>query len=260
MNSPPVLILGGTAEARSLAEQLVEAGLSVTSSLAGRVADPALPLGAVRIGGFGGPAGLEDYVRRNGVAVVVDATHPFATTMSTSAISACAASSLPLLRLTRPGWQQPPGARSWRWVDTYADAAEAARDLGTRILLTTGRTTLPSFTALSDLFVLVRLVDAANHPLPIRWDVIRARGPYTVDGETRLMTSNGIDVLITKDSGGAMTAPKLAAADKLGVSTVVVRRPMVADAADLAQVCTVDQAVRWVLRQVEMHGAARASG
>lgn len=255
-----MLILGGTSEARSLAGQLVEAGLSVTSSLAGRVADPALPLGAVRIGGFGGPTGLEDYVRRNDVAVVVDATHPFATTMSTSAISACSAGSVPLLRLTRPGWQQPPGARSWRWVDTYADAAEAARELGTRIFLTTGRTTLQSFTALSDLFVLVRLVDTADHPLPARWDVIRSRGPYTVDGETRLMTTNGIDVLITKDSGGAMTAPKLAAAARTGVSTVVVRRPIVADSADVAQVCTVNQAVQWVLHRIEMHGAARASG
>jgi precorrin-6A/cobalt-precorrin-6A reductase len=260
VNSPPVLILGGTSEARSLAEQLVQARLSVTSSLAGRVADPALPLGEVRIGGFGGAAGLEDYVRRNDVAVVVDATHPFATTMSASAISACAASSVPLLRLTRPGWTQRPGARSWRWVDTYADAAEAARELGTRIFLTTGRTTLQSFTALSDLFVLVRLVDAADHPLPARWDVIRARGPYTVDGENRLMTTNGIDVLITKDSGGAMTAPKLAAAASLGVATVMVRRPDVADGADVAQVSAVDQAVQWVQHRVEMHGAARASG
>jgi len=129
VNSPPVLILGGTAEARSLAEQLVRARLSVTSSLAGRVAAPALPLGEVRIGGFGGPAGLEDYLRRNCVAVVVDATHPFAATMSASAVSACAASSVPLLRLTRPGWQPPPGARPWRWVDDYDDAAAAAREL-----------------------------------------------------------------------------------------------------------------------------------
>ena len=254
-----MLILGGTSEARSLADQLVEAGLSVTSSLAGRVVDPALPLGEVRIGGFGGPAGLDDYLRRNDIAAVVDATHPFATTISAAAITACAASSVPLLRLTRPGWTTHPDAGSWRWVDTHADAAVAARELGARIFLTTGRTTLPSFTALSDLFVLVRLVDAADRPLPTGWEVIRARGTYTVDGETRLMTTNGIDVLVTKDSGGAMTAPKLAAAARIGVSTVVVRRPVVAGSADVAQVCTVGQAVQWILRRVETYGTTQAS-
>jgi len=231
----------------------------VTSSLAGRVVDPALPLGEVRIGGFGGPAGLDDYLRRNDIAAVVDATHPFATTISAAAITACAASSVPLLRLTRPGWTTHPDAGSWRWVDTHADAAVAARELGARIFLTTGRTTLPSFTALSDLFVLVRLVDAADRPLPTGWEVIRARGTYTVDGETRLMTTHGIDVLVTKDSGGAMTAPKLAAAAEIGVSTVVVRRPMVAGSADVAQVGTVDQAVQWILRRVETYGTTQAS-
>ncbi|RAU93632.1 precorrin-6A/cobalt-precorrin-6A reductase, partial [Mycolicibacter senuensis] len=75
-----LLLLGGTAEARALADRLVRAGVDVTTSLAGRVANPRLPVGAVRIGGFGGIDGLRavlaDY------DAVVDATHPFATTMS----------------------------------------------------------------------------------------------------------------------------------------------------------------------------------
>ncbi|MGB3664041.1 precorrin-6A/cobalt-precorrin-6A reductase, partial [Mycolicibacter algericus] len=84
-----VLLLGGTAEARALADRLVAAGVDVTTSLAGRVANPRLPAGAVRIGGFGGIDGLRaalvDY------DAVVDATHPFATTMSRNAAAACAA-------------------------------------------------------------------------------------------------------------------------------------------------------------------------
>lgn len=254
------MILGGTAEARTLAVELVQTGIAVTSSLAGRVLDPSVPVGEVRIGGFGGTTGLEDYLRQNGIAAVVDATHPFAARMSASAITACAASSVPLLLLTRPGWTTHPDAGSWRWVDAHADAAVAARELGARIFLTTGRTTLPSFTALSDLFVLVRLVDAADRPLPAGWGVIRGRGPYTVDGETRLMTTKGIDVLVTKDSGGAMTAPKLTAAARIGVPIVVVRRPVVAGSAEVAQVGTVGEAVQWVLRRVERHGTNQAAG
>jgi precorrin-6A/cobalt-precorrin-6A reductase len=45
-----VLLLGDTAEARALAACLVADGVDVTSSLAGRVADPQLPVGTVRIG------------------------------------------------------------------------------------------------------------------------------------------------------------------------------------------------------------------
>jgi len=101
-----VLLLGGTSEARALAARLVADGIDVTSSLAGRVAHPRLPEGQVRIGGFGGVDGL-----RKALAdfdVVVDATHPFSATISANALRACAAESVPLLRLQRPGWAQRP--------------------------------------------------------------------------------------------------------------------------------------------------------
>ncbi len=241
---PRTLILGGTSEARELAGQLVADGVQVTSSLAGRVADPAMPVGGVRIGGFGGPEGLTDYLRREHIAVVVDATHPFATMISASAVTACAAAGVPLLRLARPGWAQHPAAGNWRWVDSYSGAARAAGELGSRIFLTTGRSTLTHFARLEAPYVLVRLVDQIDQPLPTGWRMIRSRGPYTVDGERSLMAEHGIDVLVTKDSGGQLTAPKLTAAAELGVPVVVVRRP--ADPAGAQQVSSVDAAVDWV--------------
>ncbi len=223
MPPPAVLILGGTGDARALARALDDAGVPVISSLAGRVRDPARPVGQVRVGGFGGPDGLAGYLRESGVVAVVDATHPFAVTISASAVRACDSTGVPLLRLARPGWADHPLAGTWQWVDDHASAAAAAR--GARVLLTTGRGTLAAFRALVAPFVLVRLVEPTIEPLPPGWATVVSRGPYTVPGETSLMAGHRIEVLVTKDSGGAMTEAKLSAAAALGVRVVVVRRP-----------------------------------
>ena len=246
-----VLILGGTAEARALAATLVDAGLDVVSSLAGRVADPALPAGSVRIGGFGGSAGLANYVRVNGFAVTVDATHPFATTISANAVAACALAGVPLLRLARPGWVDHSDAPSWQWVDSYAQAA-AVPGAGSRVFLTTGRTTLASFHVMTAAYVLVRLVEPINEPLPGQWRVIESRGPYSPESELALLSEHRIDLLITKDSGGPMTAPKLSAAAAVGARVVVVRRPTSGPGGP-SEVSAVSEAAAWVLDAVA-HG------
>jgi precorrin-6A/cobalt-precorrin-6A reductase len=217
----PVLILGGTAEARALAAALVDAGVRVVSSLAGRVRDPALPVGEVRIGGFAGVAGLAAWLREHGVAAVVDATHPFASTMTAHAVSATAAAGVPLVVLRRPGWPPDP---DWTWADSLPAAAAALPTLGKRVFLTTGRTSLAAFADLN-LEFLVRCVDPPSGPMPRRVHVLLSRGPFTVDGERLLMREHGVDVLVTKDSGGPLTSAKLAAAREEGVAVLVVRRP-----------------------------------
>ena len=214
----PVLILGGTAEARALAAALVDAGVPVVSSLAGRVRDPALPAGEVRIGGFGGVAGLAAFLAERGVSAVVDATHPFAATMTAHAVEACAAAGVPLVVLRRPGWPPRPG---WEWADSIAHAATL---LAGRVFLTTGRTSLASFAHL-DLEFVIRCVDPPSGRLPRRSVVLFDRGPFTVDGERALLRAHRIDVLVTKDSGGPLTSAKLEAARLEGVRVVVVRRP-----------------------------------
>lgn len=221
-----VLILGGTGEARELAALLVDRGLRVVSSLAGRVSAPRLPVGEVRIGGFGGVDGLATYLRETGVRAVVDATHPFARVISGNAAAACASAGTPLLRLERSGWSAAPGADGWHWVDDHDAAAEATARLGRRPLLTVGRQSLDRFTGpLADVPAVVRVVDPPDHELPERWLVLRARGPYTEAGELELMERHGIDVLVTKDSGGALTWPKMAVATASGIPVVVVLRP-----------------------------------
>jgi precorrin-6A/cobalt-precorrin-6A reductase len=237
--TPRVLVLGGTGEARRLATALVEAGADVLSSLAGRVADPVLPPGRVRIGGFGGVEGLAEALAE--VDAVVDATHPFAAGMTANAAAAAAATGRPLLRLQRPGWTAGPGD-DWRWVASLAEAAAAVAGREA-VFLTTGRQGLAAFAGLAG-EVLVRSVDPPEPPLPARCTVVLARGPFTVEEETALMREHAVDVLVTKDSGGAMTAAKLTAARDLGVPVVLVRRPPLPPGVPVA--ATVEKALDWL--------------
>jgi precorrin-6A/cobalt-precorrin-6A reductase len=219
-----ILILGGTSEARALAAELVRAGRDVLTSLAGRVSEPALPAGWVRIGGFGGVAGLAAFLRTEGVTAVVDATHPFAARIGANAAAAAEQTGVPLLRLERRGWADHPRAGSWTWV-ADGDAARDAALPYDRPFLTTGRQSLETFLGWGDRHALVRVVDPPEIEVPARWTVITARGPYRYADERRLMLDFGVDVLLTKDSGGSHTAAKLDAAGDLGIPVVVIARP-----------------------------------
>lgn len=230
-----ILILGGTGEARELATVLVGAGHDVVTSLAGRVSAPALPVGKVRQGGFGGVEGLHRHLVDARVDAVVDATHPFAETITANAAAACDLAGIALVRLQRPGWEQHPRARTFTWVDDAQGARTAAEAHGIRPFVTTGRQGLRTFERWDDRHVLVRVVDPPDWPVPASWEVLRSRGPYTYAAERELMETRRVDVLLTKDSGGPMTEAKLDAAGDLGVPVVVIRRPAPPPGVDLVE-------------------------
>ncbi|MET7860698.1 cobalt-precorrin-6A reductase [Streptomyces sp. NPDC005318] len=241
-----VLVLGGTTEARRLAGILagtLPAGARVTSSLAGRVASPKLPPGEVRVGGFGGADGLAEWLRTHRVDALIDATHPFAGTISFHAASAAAAAHVPLLALRRPGWV-PVGGDRWHPVGSLDEAAAALPALGRRVFLTTGRMGLAAFAGLGSLWFLMRSVDDPDGPHPARMEVLLDRGPFTLDGERELIRRHRVDVLVTKDSGGDATAPKLTAAREAGIPVVVVRRPPVPEGVPVA--ATPEEAMEWL--------------
>lgn len=241
-----VLLLGGTAEARQLAGRLTAEGVPVVTSLAGDVADLRLPPGAVRIGGFGGAAGMAAYLREQNVRAVVDATHPFAAQITANAAAACREAGVPLLRLSRPSWAERPDADSWHWVDSLGEAKKVAESFGERIFLAIGRQNLAEFTEWTDRYVLARVVDPPDFEVPSSWEVLRTRGPFTLADELELLRDRRIDLLITKDSGGATDA-KLDAAAELGVAVVAVRRP--SEPSGVPMVTGVEDAVRWVAEQ-----------
>ncbi|HEY6310441.1 MAG TPA: cobalt-precorrin-6A reductase [Streptosporangiaceae bacterium] len=237
-----ILILGGTGEARELAAKLVAADVDVLSSLAGRVRQPRLPDGPVRVGGFGGAAGLAAFLRAERITGVIDATHPFAEAITASAAQAAAQAGVPLLVLRRPQWQAAP---SWDQAADIGAAAAAVRAWpGESVFLTTGRRDLDVFAADDRHRFLVRAVDPPDGPVPPRMTLVLDRGPYTVEGESALMREHGVGLLVTKNSGGPMTAAKLAAARDLGVQVLMVRRPPLPSGSVVAT--TVAEAVRWV--------------
>jgi precorrin-6A/cobalt-precorrin-6A reductase len=218
-----LLILGGTAEASALARLLAgDARFAARLSFAGRTAAPVLPPIPHRIGGFGGAEGLAAYLRQEGIALLVDATHPFAARISANAEGAAIAAGIPRLVLRRPAWTAVPGDR-WRHVATVAEAAEALGSAPRRVFLTIGRQDLLPFRAMPHRFLL-RSVDAPDPALtPPGATILSARGPFAEAEERRLMADHGIAVLVTKNSGG--DDAKLRAARALGLPVILVDRP-----------------------------------
>jgi precorrin-6A/cobalt-precorrin-6A reductase len=235
-----VLLLGGTAEARALAKAL-HPNVDIVSSLAGRVPDPALPVGPVRIGGFGGVDGLRRWLEDERIDAVVDATHPFAATMTAHAAEACAELEIPHLVLARPAWA--PGDAAV--VESDIKAADiVARQGYSRVFLTTGRSGVNAF-ADSDAWFLIRAVTAPDAALlPRRHQLLLSRGPYHYDGEFALLREHRIDALVTKNSGGDMTRAKLDAAAALDVPVVMVARPQLP--AGVTAMGSVEEAAEWV--------------
>lgn len=229
-----ILILGGTAEARELANRLVAMGHTVITSLAGRTQDPKLPEGEIRMGKFGGIPGLCAYLRAAGIERLVDATHPYAGLMSINAVAAAQATGIRLVRYMRPAWEQKPGA-NWLTVETAAEAA-AALPHNADVLLTTGHTGLDKFLERDDCQFVVRTIEAPAMELPRHASLLQSRPPYGLADEMALMEREGITHLVTKNSGGTQTAAKLEAAQRLGVKVIMIARPAYGPALEVASV------------------------
>ncbi|SFD64276.1 cobalt-precorrin-6A reductase [Roseivivax sediminis] len=222
---PNLLILGGTTEATAFAQAAAEAGLSGIVSFAGRVARPRRQPLPQRVGGFGGASGLARYLRAEGVSHVIDATHPFAAQMSHNAAAACAETGVPLVALTRPAWQ-PVAGDHWVRVPDIAGAVAALDRPAARVMLAVGRMHLEAFAPNPQHHYLLRLVDPPDAPPPFPdHHVIVDRGPFDAASDRRLMEAHGIDIVVSKNSGGTGASAKIDAARALGLPVVMIDRP-----------------------------------
>ncbi|SEM91200.1 precorrin-6A reductase [Loktanella fryxellensis] len=224
--SPNLLILGGTTEASALAALLAARRLQGTVSFAGRVAHPTRQPLPARVGGFGGVAGLVDYLTARRITHVIDATHPFAAQMSHNALAACAQARVPLIALTRPAWQRQDGD-DWLHVPDIAGAVAALDRPATRVMLAVGRMHLAAFAPQPQHDYLLRLVDPPDCPLPLpRTTVIVDRGPFAADADRALMERHRIRIVVAKNAGGTGASAKIAAARALHLPVVMIDRPV----------------------------------
>lgn len=220
-----LLILGGTAEARALADALAgRPGLSVVTSLAGRTRRPARPAGEVRVGGFGGVRGLARYLRERRIDGVIDATHPFAARISANAAAACAAARAPRVALSRPPWA-PVADDRWFPAGSLDAAAACASALGRRIFFAVGRQELAALRPAAGRSFVARVFEPPSCAPPPGVEIVVARGPFGEAEETAFLRLKRIDVVVARNSGGAAGYGKIAAARALGLPVAVIARP-----------------------------------
>jgi precorrin-6A/cobalt-precorrin-6A reductase len=239
-----VLILGGTAEARQLAQELAGRGdLAVTLSLAGRTATPAPQGVPVRVGGFGGSKGLAQYLAAERINVLIDATHPYAATMSEGAARAAELIDVRLLALRRPSWVAVEGDR---WIEV-ADVQGAVAALGKKarhVFLALGRQELAPFRQAPQHHYLIRSVDPVSPPLAVpHATYVTARGPFREADDRALLRKHRINVIVCKNSGGPASYSKIAAARALGIDVVMITRPKLPD---MPAVESVDAVLAWL--------------
>jgi precorrin-6A/cobalt-precorrin-6A reductase len=239
-----VLILGGTTEARLLAERLAtRADLEVTLSLAGRTASPIPHAVPLRIGGFGGATGLANHLIAERVEALIDATHPYANIISDNAAIAARKAGVPFVTLHRPPWTAVAGDRWIEVTDTRA-AIDALGPNSRNVFVALGRNEIAPFAAAPQHRYLIRSVDPIDPPLPLPYvTYVTARGPFSEANDRALMAAHGINVVLSKNSGGSAAHGKIAAARTLGIEVIMLRRPLPPDA---PTVDTIDDVIAWL--------------
>ena len=259
MTAARLLILGGTGEAAALARGVAARfgdAIDVTTALAGRTSRPGPIPGMVRIGGFGGPQGLSDYLAGQRIDRLIDATHPFAADISRAARLACDTLRVPRLMLLRSPWRRHPLDR-WIEVDSIEAAAQIVGRVGRRALLTVGASEIAAFAPATGVRFIVRMIDPPRERLPLRFhEVVLGRGPFALTEERHLLQRHAVDVLVCKASGGAATEAKLVAARELSLPVIMVRRPPVERG---LSVDNVEAALDWLAGLIQRPEARRMS-
>jgi precorrin-6A/cobalt-precorrin-6A reductase len=248
-----LLILGGTGDASILATRAASiTNLNIILSLAGRT-ETARNSNShntsiqTRIGGFGGIEGLTNYIQQNSIDLIIDATHPFAAQISYHGTEAARICGIPYLILDRPQWEKEIGD-NWIEVETIAEAAKILPNVAKRVFLTIGRQELAAFAHLQDIWFLMRSIDPPQPPIP-RGEIILDQAPFALEKERKLLLKYKIEAIVSKNSGGDATYPKVFTARELGIPIIMIKRPSLPQT-DRAS--TVEEALTWLDRSMNL--------
>lgn len=222
-----ILLLGGTTEAYFFAEKFHTLDIPVLSSLAGRTSHPKIPLGRYRIGGFGGVDGLVNTIRTEKIGLIIDATHPFAQTMTDHAWRAARLANIPYVRFERPLWQPKPKDK-WKIVGSLKEAVNAIPE-NSRCFLAIGRQHLEPFLTRNDVFFVARMVEKSeNIEQTPNLEIVLSK-PRTEEEEREFLAKYDFDCLVCRNSGGDVSYHKLAAARKIGLPVIMITRKALPD-------------------------------
>jgi precorrin-6A/cobalt-precorrin-6A reductase len=241
MAEPTVLILGGTSLGIALAREIT---CPAVYSLAGRTTPKSLPVVDVRVGGFGGVDALAEYLQANSIRAVIDATHAYAAQITANAVEACDRKKIPLLRLEETAWQQLDGD-IWHDVADLEEAKTKVASIGRRVLVSTGRQSIPAFVDDARCHWLLRLIPTTDGlPELASGEYLFARGPFDVEDERSLLREEKIDAIISKNAGSQATRPKLDAARELNLPVIMIARPEASS--QIKPVASVEEAMNWL--------------
>jgi precorrin-6A/cobalt-precorrin-6A reductase len=236
------LVLAGTYEAREICEALGKIRIPAVASLAGVTRKPENLSIETRIGGFGGTKGFREFLTDKQISWVIDATHPFATEMTKTAVNECLDLNIPHVIVQRLGWL-PEEGDDWRSIDSLQMLDEII-PRGSVVFLGTGRQVLSEYSNMDGRKLLCRVVDEPSQPFPFEnGEYLVGRPPFSVQEEVALFKKLQVDWLVVKNSGGSGGASKLVAARQLGIPVAMLNRPELPKS---TVVLNAAQALKWL--------------
>ena len=242
-----LLLLGGTTEAKQLARNLQQQGITVIYSIAGLVRQPQLDCRVVS-GGFSALGGLDRFIEDEAVDAILDVTHPYAQHMSERAVEVARQCGIPVWRYQRPPWQSQSGDVWHEFADWFELLAQLQPYRS--VFLSAGQLQQDFVEQLrlqaddSGQRQLLRTATALDFNLPASMTWIESIGPFDVDSERALFERHAVDVVVTKNSGGSATVAKLILAREQGLPVFLLQRPQLV-AADV-EFASVDECFGYV--------------
>ena len=226
-----ILVLAGTEDARKLCTELIKIfEVHVTASFRTSPTLANYPV-SIRTGGFGGIDGLVDHIQSNSVDLLIDATHPFASSMKQNALHAAKLSGVEFIALNRKGWELSPKT-DWITSTSIIEACKLIPKDSTIFAAIGGKNFLNQVDeiaeALSSSKVYLRVISPFNNSLPPNWNVVEYNSEISTKSELELFQHYGITCLLCRNSGSNSGLHKLKASFLLGIKVYMVN-PMEID-------------------------------